>query len=109
MSNECEESSWSVLTVRPRQPFVDWANGLPDAHVVTLDDLRIDIEAYLVPASDDPGAEEAAVKRNFEAIFERQLEGWYRDRSTWPEKRTVAVFRKWFDVEFHSLVFEFPR
>lgn len=28
------------------------------------------------------------------------------DASVWPEKRTLSVFRKWFDVEIHSMVID---
>ncbi len=76
MSRECVESNWSVLVVRPRQPFLDWAMSLPDAYPMTLAELQVDLEAYLLPASDDPDAEESGLKKHYEHIFERQLDGW---------------------------------
>jgi hypothetical protein len=35
-----------------------------------------------------------------------ELFGWYTDESIWPEKRTLSVFRKWLDVEIHSMVID---
>ena len=27
-------------------------------------------------------------------------------RFTWPEKRALSIFRKWFGVEIHSLIYD---
>lgn len=58
--------------------------------------------------SDEDGGGEAAaerwIRRNFAKVFERELKGWYVDPTLWPERRTLATFRAWFDVEHHSVV-----
>ncbi len=33
-----------------------------------------------------------------------ELGGWYQDEEVWPRKRSYALFRRWFDVEIHSIV-----
>jgi hypothetical protein len=33
-------------------------------------------------------------------------DGWWRDRATWPTPRSLAVFRNWFDCQFHSMVLD---
>ena len=45
-------------------------------------------------------------KKHFAVIFEHELAGWCTDPAFWPEKRTYREFKKWFEVEFHSLVLE---
>ena len=35
-----------------------------------------------------------------------ELDGWYADESLWPKKRDYRTFRAWFDVEWHSMVFD---
>ncbi len=42
----------------------------------------------------------------YELIFEQELMGWCTDPQTYPSPRTFEMFRKWFDVEFHSMVFD---
>jgi hypothetical protein len=39
-------------------------------------------------------------------IFEEQLRGWWTDETTYPANRTLQKFQEWFDVEFHSMVFD---
>lgn len=71
-----------------------------------MEEIRADRCAYLIPGY--PSIEQAKhyVERNYNAFFEWELYGWYTDASVWPEKRTLSVFRKWFDVEIHSMVID---
>jgi hypothetical protein len=44
----------SVLVVRPRQPYLDWVHSLDDeGKQVTLDDLRRECTALLIPQVED--------------------------------------------------------
>ena len=96
MLNRC------VLIVRPRQPFLDWAAQLDDSGL--LPDAKGEQTVYLVPEFDDDGGAARVLKRVFAEVFERELFGWHTDESAWPPKRTLAMFRDWFDVELHSVV-----
>lgn len=96
-----------VIIMHPRQPYVDWINrvgGLSDP--VTLEELEDDLTALLVP--DLPSVEEMLeyVRPLKPRLFELELEGWYTDRSTWPKKRTEALFDAWFELRAHSEVFD---
>jgi hypothetical protein len=42
----------------------------------------------------------------YEAIFERELMGWCTDPAAHPDARTFEMFLEWFEVEFHSMVFD---
>jgi hypothetical protein len=90
----------SALLVRPRQPLVDWSNKIDPKFPTTLESARTDPTLYLIPtwAADDL---EGTLEEFWEAIFEEELVGWYTDRACWP-KRSLKVFREWFDVEICS-------
>ncbi len=97
----------SVAIIKPRQPYLDWARSLPDAPAdLTLDDLRRDCTAILLPEADELAEVEAFIARIYAAIFEMELEAWARDRQVWPATRTYHTFREWFEVEVHSTVLD---
>lgn len=50
--------------------------------------------------------EETALASLYADVFELELEAWYTDESAWPSPRTLAMFREWFKVEFHTLVMD---
>lgn len=97
----------SVAIIKPKQPFLDWLENQPDWDLdMTLDDLREDSNAYLVPEYDSTEQAMRYIERNHKAIFEWELFGWYTDEAMWPEKLTLSVFRRWFDVEIHEMVID---
>lgn len=100
------EINRSILLVRPRQPYLDWAASLPNPTPVTLEDLREDCNAYLVAEILDPGDELAVLQNHYAAIFEHELAGWVTEEDLWPGTRTLSMFTAWFDVEFHGMVFD---
>ena len=74
-----------VTIIRPKQPFVDWANGLPDAAgPVTVDDLRDDALAVLIPNSTDEGEAKEFVGELAEDLFEYEFSAWWTDDNDWP-------------------------
>ena len=73
---------------------------------MTLEDLRKEAHIYLIPERLQDDDWEKQLKKHFAAIFEHELWGWCEDPELWPVKRTYSAFRKWFEVEFHSMVLE---
>jgi hypothetical protein len=93
--------------IKPKQPLLDWLKSQPDWDLdITLEELRADRYALLIPGYAFPDQALRYIERNHKAIFELELFGWYTDESVWPKKRTLSVFRKWFDVEIHSMVID---
>jgi hypothetical protein len=92
----------SVVMVRPKQPFLDWAaqvngaDGPPDR-----DDERI---VYLIPEYDDEQEAWELLEEVYEEIFESELYGWHTEESSWPQQRDFAMFQQWFDIELNSIV-----
>ncbi len=97
----------AVAIVKPKQPYLDWANSLPDpAKDLTLEELRSDCTALLIPEFAYKDEEEAFLKEIYPTVFEMELDAWYRDDTLWPGKRDYDTFRAWFDVEIHSMVID---
>jgi hypothetical protein len=100
---------WAInrvaLIVRPKQPYIDWANGLEESGPkLSLERPNQEYTIYLVEELDldlDPGP---ALQRHHSSIFEQELAGWHRDPSAWPQNRNLRTFLDWFDVEMHSMV-----
>jgi hypothetical protein len=97
----------AIAVIKPRQPYVDWASSLPgDPDELSLDDLRRDCTAVLLPEFDTPVESEAFIASIAAELFEAELDAWYRDRTTWPLARDYRVFQEWFDVEIHTIVLD---
>jgi len=73
-----------VLIVKAKEPF--------------------DCTAYLIPEFEDDHERDRILKRLYPDIFVGQLNEWCTDEDMWPQKRTLALFKKWFELEFHSVV-----
>lgn len=101
-----KEINRSVLIVRSKELFLHWLNSLPDPGNYTLEDINEDQSALLLPEYEDDRGKENILKKYFKEIFEEQLNGWWTDPDAWPSKRDLKTFKKWFEVEFHSLVFD---
>ena len=97
----------AVAVIKPRQPYLDWATSIQGpGDDITLDGLRTDCTAILIPDFDDPAEAEAFIADLAGDLFELELDSWDRDPTMWPEERSYGTFREWFDVEIHSIVMD---
>jgi len=97
----------SAIIVRPKRPFLEWLHAAdPTSAALTLADLALERTIYLVPECADGEQERAALQTVFRTIFENQLDGWWRDRATWPSSRSFGMFGQWFDCQFHSTLLD---
>ena len=95
----------SIAIIRPKQPFVDWANQLPDAErESSLDDFKADCLAILIPEYNTDEEVERYIDELYEDIFIEELFAWCTEESWWPQDRTNEIFWQWFGVELHSIV-----
>ena len=97
-----------LIIVRLKQPFVDWVNEADpysDGSRLTLDEANEDVSTFLIhdDASEDM---EGWLEEYFPLLFDAILEEWYVDESLWPRDRSLALFKRWCDVEVHSMVFD---
>ena len=103
-----------LLIVKPKQPFLDWLNSLPNDNEVDeanreeLDESPEidDYTAYLVPEFEDDEETRQVLEEFYSFIFEQELESWDQEESNWPKNRDLVTFHEWFEVQFHSMVFD---
>ena len=94
----------SAAIVRPKAPYVEWANGLEDGGpTMDLEDQRRKPAVFLLPAVVYDSDFQRLLAEHFQAMFEFQLWTWMTDEACWPTNRTLEVFTEWFDVEFQSM------
>ena len=96
----------TAIVLRPKEPFVRWVcetDPLPGIQELMAEPDEQSV--YLVPQLEE-GRDELFewLAQNYEALFEKELEGWYTDTSLWPKNRTLSLFREWIDVEYHTEV-----
>jgi hypothetical protein len=97
----------TAITVKPKQPYIEWANGLEEGGVKLGEDFTPELNVYLVEDIADAILDiEAIVAPHYEAIFEEELVAWHRRASDWPQRRDLATFLAWFEVEIHSIVLD---
>ena len=97
----------TAIVVMPAQPFLDWLHRAdPTSSELSLKDLRQEPTAYLLPECENEGEVSECLEEVCRRIFEEQLDGWYRVRSSWPTRRDLSAFEHWFEWSFHSVLFD---
>jgi hypothetical protein len=95
----------NVVIVKPKEPFLAWLQSLSSPpENLTLDELRRDSLCLLIPESHSEGAATGLISKHYKKLFEDELMAWHTVKRQWPKKRTLAMFREWFELEFHSEV-----
>ncbi len=92
----------SALIVGLAQPYVDWAAGLDEEGIGPPIDS--DKSVYLIPDFEDEMEADEVLELVYEEVFESELFAWCHDEATWPQPRTLDMFRKWFDFELIATV-----
>lgn len=97
----------SAVVVTPRQPFLDWLHTAdPTSADITLEELSNEPSIYLIPECDTREEVADTLRELCEQIFIEQLDGWYRDTTTWPKDRSFDVFCHWFYYRHHSVLID---
>jgi hypothetical protein len=99
----------NVAVVKPKLPFLQWLKSLPDdddSFEITEDDLKRDCITFLVPEAYSTEDARKYIERRYKEIFEIELVSWHRKLSDWPKRRTLKLFRDWFEIEIHSEVID---
>jgi len=105
----------AALIITQKKPFIDWLlytskkYDNPE-HKLKQEDIQTkgfdSKNVYLIPAYDETDRYEKFVKRHYKEIFEHELSSWYTVPEMWPKDRSWKVFKKWFDYEIQTLVFD---
>ena len=95
-----------LVIVRPKQPFLDWVQSVDYDAELTLEEIREDPTAYLVPEYELNSEQSQILEWGYDLMFEQELSSWYTDPKLWPPDRNLEMFLQWFEVEFLSLIFD---
>lgn len=103
-----------LVVIRYKQPYIDWVKTAGDAPMeISLQQANDDGDSFLLPTYEsqiDPvdGTEDAIrwVEKRWRMFFEHILESWILDEAEWPQKRSLKMFREWFDIEYRSIVWD---
>jgi hypothetical protein len=89
------EINRSLITLKPKQPFLDWVRTLDDeSEELTLAELAKDSTVYLVPEIWEDSDQQGALEESYEILFEDQLEAWWTDPAAWPSEHNLKMFLK---------------
>ena len=99
----------AAVCIRPKQPYIDWANGLEEDGVKIGSEFMPEETVYLIDdipeGSIDP---EAMLEPYYAVIFEEELGAWHRVEADWPKRCDFETFQAWFEIEVHSMVLDLP-
>lgn len=97
----------SVAIIKPKEPFHQWLLAVPDNDAdLTLESLRSDCTAILLPEFIDPEEAVSYLDDHYEQFFKMELASWYEEPGLWPADLSLKAFWEWFDVEIHSTVMD---
>lgn len=99
----------AALMLRYKTPAVRWINEAdpyPDTRPISIEEANEERTVYLISDKDGDTSDAVRrwIKRNFQGLFEAELEDWYTDADLWPAKRTLKMFDDWFDIECHTVL-----
>ena len=98
-----------MIILMPKQPFLDWVMRVdPTPSNLTLEDIRREQDGFLVSQESIEITEDAQswVYRRWKMFFELQLNDWYTEESMWPQKRSLKMFKEWFDIRYHPMLWD---
>lgn len=109
MNMEFEMMDASILILKPKQPLIDWVNGLlirDDLPPVTMDtyDDECGPMTYLIPDFEELSKAKRWLKKHYLLLFEEILEGWALDEEDWPADLSYKAFTKWVEPQFNLMV-----
>lgn len=100
----------SLIVLMPNQPALDWLMRFdPEPMQITLAELRQDQDGFLVSQSKIEMLEDAQrwAYRRWNMLFEKFLFDWFTDEQMWPQKRTLNMFKEWFEVQYHPMLWDY--
>lgn len=99
----------AALILKYKKPAVKWINDVDpydNDPGLTKDEINQERTVYLIPedVASSPETVKLWVRTNIDVLFENELGQWYSDRDLWPENRNFQLFKKWFNIELHTVI-----
>lgn len=99
-----------LILVLPKQPALDWITRVDPNPLerIELDEMRQEQDVYLLPEGVVNSPSEAGewAERRWSVLFASFLSGWFTDEAYWPKRRTRKMFKEWFEVQYHSMIWD---
>lgn len=95
-----------MIVAKPREPFLEWFNKLNPEREMTLQDMRDDSTAFLIPGFETLVQSSRYVRENYAEFLEHILDEWEPDRDKWPQDTKYELFKEWFDIYYHSTIID---
>jgi len=105
----------AALIVKPKKPFFDWLLNTSNEYDKPEDRLKpemLDTEVpdskhvYLIPIYDEDKQYNGFLKKHCIEIFNSELNGWFMDPDMWPKDRSWKEFKKWFEYDIQTMVYD---
>ncbi len=96
----------SAISITPKQPYIDWANSFKDGGAGYDPDLLIGT-TILMPDDYDEFNYGKFIKKHYKKLFEEQLESWMKNPEMWPNKRSLKIFKEWFEIIPSDMILDF--
>ena len=93
-----------LLVMKAKEPFREWVASLAGKEKITLRDINQDSPAYLVPECENDLQKAGFIETQYADIFIKQLLRWCPHDSQWPRNRTLSLFNRWFELEYHTML-----
>ncbi len=100
----------NLILIVPKQAALDWIMSVDSQPIeaLTLDELRQEQDVYLLSqdiVNTPEQAEQWALER-YSVLFASFLNSWFTDETLWPKRRTRKMFQQWFEVQYHSTIWD---
>ncbi len=93
--------------IKPTEKMLSWVKkASPANHHMKLSTLRRDCTTLLLPAFKGPEQAKSFIQEIYTGIFENELASWGLRSPQWPEDRTYDLFNEWFEIEYHSMIYD---
>jgi hypothetical protein len=93
--------------LRPSETMLEWINEqAEEGEMLILEDIQTDCTVILLPTFEEEAEAEEYLNQMYNEIFINELSAWNDDESAWPSDRSLDTFLEWFDIEFHSVVYD---
>ena len=98
-------SNRGVIQLVPTKLFVDWFNYVTNNGINYSID-KLEPISFLIDDFDTRIEFNDWLESNFKLLFDIRLSYSCTDKNQWPENRTLAVFKSWFEIIHSNLILD---
>ena len=98
----------NALVIRAKYPVLEWIHSIAELELdeITLEEINEDATVLLIPEFETDAEVDAYLQDGKVFLLEQELENWTEEQDVWPRPRTPALFDEWFEVVYHSMVWD---